>query len=119
MTTATATAQTFEILGREFDLDQLADIANHGCAAGVSGFIYSSDLYDVWIEHGTTILPALDEFADDLGEPCGTAMAIQAITKGDDDVYVSPQTIKETMIWMYVEMTAYNMLIDARHPDFC
>lgn len=115
--TATA-AKTFEILGHEFDLDQLADIANHGMSGGVSGFIYSSELYDLWVEHSTFILSALDEYADDLGESCGTAMAIQAITKGDEDVYVSPQMIKETMIWMYVEMMAYGILCSNEHPDF-
>ena len=114
----TATTQTFEILGQEFDIDQLKDIATWGMSGGVSGFIYSSDLYDIWVEHGTTILPALDDYAEDLGESCGTAMAIQVITNGDDDVYVSPQMIKETMIWMYVEMTAHNLLIDNKHPDF-
>ena len=39
MTTITA---TFEILGSEFDLDQLNDIATHGMAQGVAGFIYLS-----------------------------------------------------------------------------
>jgi len=119
MTNTTTTAQTFTLLDTEFSLDQLADIANHGMSGGVSGFIYSSDLHDIWVEHGTTILPAMDEYADNLGEPCGTAMAIQAITKGDEEVYVSPQMIKETMIWMYVEMMAYNLLCSNEHPGFC
>ena len=117
--TTTNTQTQFEILGQEFDLDRLADIANHGMSGGVSGFIYSSELYDVWVEFGTTILSALDEYADELGEPCGTVMAIQAITKGDDEVYVSPQMIKETMIWMYVEMMAYNLCCSNEHPDVC
>ena len=114
----TTTTTSFEILGQEFDLDQLADIANHGMAAGVSGFIYSSDLYDIWVEHGPTIVREMDEYAEELGEPCGTAMAIQAIQKGDDEVYFCTQMIKETMIWMYMEKVAMDKLIEAGHPDF-
>lgn len=115
MTTLT---RTFNILGQEFDLDQLNDIATHGCAAGVSGFIYSSDLYDIWVEHGVEILRELDSVAEDLGEACGTAMVIKAFTKGDDEAYYCAQNIKETAIWMYVELQAVNLLTENGHMDW-
>ena len=46
--TATLT-RSYTLLGREFDYDELIDVAQYGCVAGVNGFIYSSELYDVWV----------------------------------------------------------------------
>ena len=38
--TATLSNTMFTILDREFDIDELRDVVNHGMSAGVSGFIY-------------------------------------------------------------------------------
>ena len=40
-----------DLLGRTFDEDELLDIARYGCSGGVSGFIYSSELYDVFSKY--------------------------------------------------------------------
>ena len=32
--------RTYTLLGHEFEIDELKDIADHGMAMGVSGFIY-------------------------------------------------------------------------------
>ena len=114
MTTITA---TFEILGSEFDLDQLNDIATHGMAQGVAGFIYSSDLYDLFTEHGEKVMEYLDDKADELGVMSGLQMVVDSITKGEE-VYYSVQETKEQAIWMFVEMTAHDLLIGCGHPDW-
>jgi hypothetical protein len=40
--------RTYDILGREFDLDELKDVATYGASQGVSGFIYTSELRDIF-----------------------------------------------------------------------
>ena len=114
MTTITA---TFEILGSEFDLDQLNDIATHGMAQGVAGFIYSSDLHDIYEANEESIMAYLDEKADDLGEQNGFRMVLNAMERNGIE-YDSLQTFKEWAVWMFVEMTAYDLLIGCGHPDW-
>ena len=107
-----------EILGHQFEMDELADIANHGMAAGVSGFIYSSELHDIFEEHEETIFNLLDEYALDLGEKSGMQLIIDAITGKDDSVYYTMQCIKEMAVWMYVELRAVDLLQSSGHPDW-
>ena len=41
-----------DALDKRFDdLDEVKDVANHGCAAGVSGFIYYNELREFFNEH--------------------------------------------------------------------
>jgi hypothetical protein len=111
-----ATVQTFDILGHEFDMDALNDIANYGCAAGVSGFIYSSELADVFDENEDDIWNFLDEFAFDLGEKSGIQMVIDCITR--DDPFYTMQEVKEKAVWMFVELFAVQLLQRNGHPDW-
>lgn len=116
--TATATQQTFEILGQEFDLDQLNDIASHGMAQGVSGFIYSTELANIFDQHEESIFNYLDELAFELGEKSGIQMCIDAITRDGDDAFYTMQEIKEMAVWMYVESVARDLLIRNAHQDW-
>ena len=54
--TATLT-RSYTLLGEEFDYDELIDIAQYGANTGVHGMTYSSDLYDVWVNHGEDVDP--------------------------------------------------------------
>ena len=113
-----ATVQTFDILGHEFDLDALNDIATHGMSGGVPGFIYSSDLHDIFEANEDDILNYLDEHAFDMGEASGIQMVINAVTKRDDDAFYSMQDIKEMAVWMFVELYAGQLLQRNGHPDW-
>ena len=113
----TATSvKTFTILDQEFDMDALNDIAKHGCEAGVSGFIYSSELHDVFDKHEDKIFDYLDDYADQLGEKSGMQMIINYLTRDDD--YYCMQDIKEKAVWMYVELNAVDLLLRNEHPDW-
>lgn len=114
----TTVAPTYTILDHEFEFEQLEDIANHGMSAGVSGFIYSSELHDIYERHEDEILEALDVLASDLGIQSGVQMVINAITKGDTECFYTLQSIKETSVWMFVEMKAMDILRDSNHPDW-
>jgi hypothetical protein len=113
----TATMQTFDILGHEFDMDALNDIATHGCAAGVSGFIYSSELHDIYQEHEDTIMSYLDEHAFDLGEDNGFRMVLNSMDRRGIE-YDSLQIFKEQAVWMFVELFAVQLLQRNGHPDW-
>ena len=108
--------KTFTILDQEFDMDALHDIATHGCQAGVSGFIYSSELHDVFDKYEDDIFEFLDGYADELGEKSGTQMVIDYVTR--DDEYYTMQDIKEKAVWMYVELFARDLLISNEHSDW-
>ena len=112
-----ATVQTFDILGHEFDMDELNDIAKYGCEAGVSGFIYSSELHDIYQEHEDTIMAYLDEFAFDVGEDNGFRMVLNSMDRRGIE-YDTLQTFKEQAIWMFVELFAVQLLQRNGHPDW-
>lgn len=95
----------FEILGEEFDVDQLNDIVEHGMAAGVSGFIYSSDLYDAYHDHKDEIISGLDEFCEDNFAQSAHSYIAEQLSF-DDDHWTEQQFI-EHAVWMYVEMRAW------------
>ena len=109
-----ATVQTFDILGHEFDMDALNDIATHGCAAGVSGFIYSSELADVFDKHEEDIWNFLDDTAYCMDDKSGIQMVIDTI---NDDFYTM-QDIKEKAVWLFVELFAVQLLQRNGHPDW-
>ena len=109
-----ATLRTHQILGHSFDLDQLNDIASHGMAQGVSGFIYSSDLHDIYEEHEDSILEFLDDKAFELyGQDSCMPMLVESMTRGDSEVTWTLQELKEHAVWMLVELKAYDLLNEA------
>lgn len=109
------TPTSIEILGQDLAIDQLVDIANHGMSAGVSGFIYSSELADIYDQHEDEIWELLDSVADDAGDASGMDFVIKCYTKNDDKAYYSLQDIKGHSVWMFVELEAYEYLFSIKH----
>ena len=61
--------QMFTILDREFDIDELQDIVNHGMSAGVGGFIYTRECVEKFNENDDEIEEYLsDWYHDNMGE---------------------------------------------------
>ena len=108
--------QLFGILDEEFTLEELGDIATHGCAAGVNGFTYTDDIMLAYAQYEDEILAGLDQWADELGEKSALQMLINTIERRKMEPTMN--NIKETAVWTYVEMTAYNLCCDNNHPDF-
>ena len=86
--------RTYTILGQEFTLDELQNIANHGADTGVPGFTYSSDLRDIFEEFEDDIMDMLDSL--------GFTLADVFEEKGFDTL----QQYKEWACWVYLEVTA-------------
>ena len=97
--------RTYEILGEEFDFDELKDVANHGANTGVSGFTYSSDLADKFDRYEDEIMDALDEWCEDNFAQSASAYISEQLTH--DDRSWTLQQFKEFACWMYLEMRAW------------
>ena len=111
------TTTKFDVLGHEFTLDELNDIGNHGMSAGVSGFIYSSELHDVYEKYENNIMDYLDEHAFDLGEKNGFRRVLNSMDRRGIE-YDSLQIFKEQAVWMFVELFAVQLLQRNNHPDW-
>jgi len=75
------------------DLDEVKDVANHGCSGGVSGFIYYNETRKFFFEHEDEIEEIMDEiyFGDNY---------LKQIT--DDDPCTVNQLINK-IVWIVVE----------------
>jgi len=108
MTIAQPSARTYHILGEEFELDELRDIANHGANTGVHGFTYSSDLRDIWDKHEDVITNYLDAYCDDcFGQSSLSYIAEQL---QHDDKFWTMQQVIELACWMYLELRAVEII---------
>ena len=75
------------------DLDEIKDVANHGCSGGVGGFIYYSETRAFFLEHEDDIEDWMDElyFGDNY---------IKEIT---DDDSITVNGLMNKIVWIVVE----------------
>ena len=99
--TATMT-RSVDILNRTFEYDELCDIARYGANAGVSGFIYSSELHDVWERYSDEVTDYLDDDADACFGKSWESMIVDQLDSDDWTM----QELKEKAIWAYLELRA-------------
>tara|TARA_S200002703_G_C3719650_1_gene221103 strand:+ start:417 stop:749 length:333 start_codon:yes stop_codon:yes gene_type:complete len=104
--------RTYDILGREFDLDELKDVANYGASQGVPGFIYYSELRDIFDDNDDEIQDYLSDWVhDNIGDG---ESSFSYFAKDVEDI----TQLKGKLVWAYLELKAYECLVDAKHPDF-
>ena len=102
--TATVSNTMFTILDREFELDELNDVVNHGMSAGVSGFIYYSECVDKFDMHDDEIQDYLsDWYHDNVG---GDEGSFAFFAPDCEDV----AQLKNQLVWAYVELKAAELL---------
>ena len=75
------------------DLDEVKDVANHGCAAGVSGFIYYNETLDFFNKHQEDIEDTLqvligDNYIEELSKRKGV---------------ITMRELMNLMVWVIVE----------------
>ena len=61
----------------------MRDIAQYGANAGVSGFIYSSELHDVWERYSDEITDYLEVYADDCFDKSWESMIVDQLDSND------------------------------------
>lgn len=72
------------------DQSEISDVANHGCSGGVSGFIYSSELFDFFNQHENDIEDVLHEIG----------IRYRDLAKDPDDWTF--QEVRERAVWVVV-----------------
>ena len=82
------------------DNSEIRDVASHGCAGGVSGFIYSSELFEFFNEHESDIEDVLNELELTLTDLHNEA---------DNWTF---QELREKAVWIVVEYYC-QQLVDA------
>ena len=85
------TALSDALSARFTDADEIKDVAYYGCAAGVSGFIYSTELAEFFDEHESDIEDVLDMFD----------VRLNQLVK--DETAWTFQEMKESAVWYVVE----------------
>lgn len=73
------------------DQSEINDVAKHGCSGGVSGFIYSSELFEFFNEHESDIEDVMNELG----------LQFNAFV-GDKDIWTF-QELREKAVWFVVE----------------
>ena len=84
------TALTDALAARFTDADEIKDVANYGCAGGVSDFIYYTETSAFYDEHEDEILDYLSD--------CD--ISIKDLCEDDDCI----DTLKNRLVWCVVEM---------------
>ena len=77
------------LTARFTDADEIKDVANYGCAGGVSGFIYYHETSAFYDEHEDEILDYLSD--------CGTT--IKDLCDENDTIAM----LKNRLVWFVVE----------------
>ena len=103
----TTSTRMFTILDHEFELDELKDIAAHGMAMGVSGFIYYHENTQLFNDNDDEIQDYLsDWYHDNIG---GDEGSFAYFAKDVEDI----TQLKNKLVWSYVELKAHDILSQA------
>ena len=78
------------------DMDEIKDVAEYGCAAGVSDFIYSTELCEFFDKYE-------DEIEDEL-----ESLGLTYTDLVDTTEFWTMQDCKERAVWCIVEMYCHN-----------
>ena len=95
--------RTHTIIDQEFDLDELRDIVNHGCCAGIPGFIYYSETTAAFDKHDDEIQDYLSDWCHDNG--MGQSSFAYFAPDAEDITQ-----LKNKLVWSYVELKAHEIL---------
>jgi len=98
------TALTDALAARFTDADEIKDVANYGCAGGVSGFIYSTELAVFFDEHEDEIEDVMDDYGITYQELVPDAQTMQQY--------------KEKAVWFVVENYCQSLAIEAEMDEY-
>ena len=99
MSTLTLAPTLQEALAQRFtDPGEIKDVARYGCAAGVSGFIYSTELHDFFDTYTDEIWDTLEE------------LGVQLSDLVDNVDRWTSQQIAEKACWIVVENYCADMV---------
>lgn len=88
-----------------YDTDQINDIMEHGCSAGVNGLIYYAETAEVYQKFQAEIWEVVCDVAEGMGE---APLQLIAGFNGAKEVYDDAQ-FKNLLVWFAVEEAARNL----------
>ena len=99
-------SRLFDALEERFtDVDEIKDVYNYGCSAGVGGFIYYSEVREFFFEHEDEIEQYLyDTYGDDL---------IKDLAKTNQSI----NQLINAMVWCAVETYCGTRLADLEESE--
>ena len=99
-------SRLFDALDERFtDVDEIKDVYNYGCSAGVGGFIYYSEVREFFFEHEDEIEQYLyDTYGDDL---------IKDLAKTNNSI----NQLINAMVWCVVETYCGTRLADLEESE--
>ena len=103
-----APTQMFTILDREFDIDELKDIVNHGMSAGVSGFIYYHENVKHFDDNDDEIQDYLSDWLFDNMPGYDATGSFAYFAPECEDI----TQLKNKLVWAYVELKASEILCE-------
>ena len=83
-----------------YSLEELQDIAEHGCNGGVSGMIYYSETTDLYFQYGDDMHEIIAEYKANVGE-----MPMSIVEQLDDAVQ-----FRNAIVWFATEYIAYELV---------
>ena len=92
------------LAARFTDADEIKDVANYGCAGGVSDFIYYTETSAFYDEHEDEILDYLSD--------CG--FTIKDLCDENDSIAM----LKNTLVWCVVELWCQAQQIATEMEEF-
>ena len=85
------------------DLDEVKDVANYGCAAGVGGFIYYNETLDFFSKHQEDIEDTLQGLlGDNYIEVLSRHTDNKVVSNPNNNIISMTQLINK-MVWVIVE----------------
>ena len=85
------------------DIAEVKDVANHGCAAGVSGFIYYNETLDFFNKHQADIEETLQALLGDNYIEVLSSHTDNKVVSNPNNNIVSMTQLINKMVWVIVE----------------
>ncbi len=94
---------------QEYTMEEIADIAQYGCASGFSHLTYYSDTNLLYDKHDEEIWDMLTNCTEDFGYK--HELELIAMLNGAEHVH-DTMSLKNLLVWYIAEETAHNILDD-------
>jgi hypothetical protein len=91
-----------EFMASNYEVDELADIAAHGCSGGVNGMIYYDETTAIYNEFADDLHSIVGEFKDETG------MLPIYITEHLDNA----RMFRNAMVWFCAELVAGQAILN-------
>jgi hypothetical protein len=99
--------KTFYQFIKEYDIDDISMMAEHGCVNGIGGMIYykeTSEIYDQYADE-------LHDLVDRITEEFGAFPAYIADNMGTQTLF------KNSMVWFCAELVAQNIMAETEASE--